>query len=62
VSADLDVKVNPRFGRWDPKQGSVEAIPVDKNSVSSPAPGSDTGGAGSDGGAAPQDQQPPPQG
>jgi foldase protein PrsA len=48
VSEDIGVKVNPRFGQWNPTQGSVEAIPVDDNSVSSPAPGEgaeDTGGA-----------------
>jgi foldase protein PrsA len=39
VSKDLGVKVNPRFGRWDPTQGSVEEIT--DNGVTSPAPGGD---------------------
>ncbi len=38
VANELGVKVNPRFGRWNPASGSVEAIPIDGSSVSSPAP------------------------
>ncbi len=38
VANDLGVKVNPRFGRWNPATGSVEEIPIDGSSVSSPAP------------------------
>jgi len=38
VAADLGIKVSPRFGRWNPATGSVEEIPVDGRSVSSPAP------------------------
>ena len=44
VAKDLDVKVNPRFGRWDVTQLAV--VESDgKNDVSSPAPspGEDTG-------------------
>jgi foldase protein PrsA len=36
VAKGLHVKVNPRFGRWDPAQGVVEASHAD--AVSSPAP------------------------
>ena len=59
VARKLGVKVNPRFGRWNATQGSVDAVPVGASSVSSPAPspggGSDagTGGAGSDAGTGP---------
>ena len=61
VSADLGVKVNPRFGRWNENSGSVEEIPVDDpNSVSSPEAGED---GPADGEQPPLDgQQPPPDG
>jgi foldase protein PrsA len=62
VSRELDVKVNPRFGIWDANQGSVEAAPVDENSVSSPAPSGDgvpQDEAPADGGAPPAEGAPP---
>jgi parvulin-like peptidyl-prolyl isomerase len=37
VAGDLGVKVNPRFGRWDPATGSVEAV-EDPNGVTTTAP------------------------
>ena len=45
VAADLHVKVNPRFGRWDSTQLAVVEASTD-NEVSSPAPspGEDQGG------------------
>jgi foldase protein PrsA len=38
VAADLGVKVNPRFGRWDAETGSIEPL-EDPNDVTTPAPG-----------------------
>lgn len=38
VARQLGVKVNPRFGQWDATKGAVVAIPINANSVSSPAP------------------------
>ncbi|MCW2665142.1 MAG: PpiC-type peptidyl-prolyl cis-trans isomerase [Frankiales bacterium] len=35
-SKELGVKVNPRFGRWDPEQGTV--VEAEGNQLSSPAP------------------------
>ena len=37
VASDLGVKVNPRFGRWDPETGSVEAV-ESPNGVTTSAP------------------------
>lgn len=37
VASDLGVKVNPRFGRWDPETGSVEAV-EESNGVTTTAP------------------------
>jgi len=67
VAQQLDVKVNPRFGTWDSAQGTVEAIPVDANSVSSPvpSPGAEDTGEGAvppGGGVAPGDAPPSPAG
>jgi foldase protein PrsA len=61
VSRELKVKVNPRFGIWNASQGSVEATPVDENSVSSPAPSGDgvpQDEAPADGGAPPAEGAP----
>ena len=45
VAADLHVKVNPRFGRWDSTQLSVvEASSQDAVSSPVPSPGEDQGG------------------
>jgi foldase protein PrsA len=54
VAKALHIKVNPRFGRWDPTQLAVLPASV-KDAVSSPAPspGDETGGA-------PAGQSPPP--
>jgi parvulin-like peptidyl-prolyl isomerase len=54
VAKALHIKVNPRFGRWDPAQLTVLPASV-KDAVSSPAPspGDETGGA-------PAGQSPPP--
>ena len=64
VAKDLGVKVNPRFGRWNSTQGSVDEIQVGPSSVSSPAasPGGDagTGDAGSGGAGTGGDQAPAP--
>ena len=65
VSRELDVKVNPRFGIWNADQGSVDAAPIDENSVSSPAPSGDGAPANqvpADGGAPPADGGAPPAG
>ena len=65
VSRELDVKVNPRFGIWNADQGSVDAAPIDENSVSSPAPSGDGAPADqvpADGGAPPADGGAPPAG
>ncbi len=50
VAKDLGVTVNPRFGKWNETQGSVDEIAVDGSSVSSPAPspGADDAGTGGD--------------
>ena len=56
VSADLGVTVNPRFGRWDPETGAVEALD-DPNDVTTPAP--DAGAP--DGGLPPERGQEEPE-
>jgi hypothetical protein len=37
VAGDLGITVNPRFGRWDPETGSIEAV-EDPNGVTTTAP------------------------
>jgi parvulin-like peptidyl-prolyl isomerase len=37
VAGDLGITVNPRFGRWDPETGSIEAV-EDPNGVTTSAP------------------------
>jgi parvulin-like peptidyl-prolyl isomerase len=62
VADRMDVKVNPRFGRWNAQDGSVAEIP-NGSSVSSPAPGPE--GDVAPGDAVPGDGGPagqPPQG
>jgi foldase protein PrsA len=67
ATEELGVKVNPRFGRWNPESGQVE--PIDgANGVLTPAPGKG-GGAPLPGGEqppvegeAPQGEQPPVEG
>jgi len=56
VAKEMGVKVNPRFGRWDAKAGSVVA-PSAKDAVSSPAPGQGSSEQPQD---TQQQQQPPP--
>ncbi len=58
VANDLGVRVNPRFGRWNPATGSVEEIPIDGSSVSSPAPVTTGEDLVPDIGGAPQQGQP----
>jgi parvulin-like peptidyl-prolyl isomerase len=62
VSQRMGVKVNPRFGRWNPEEGSVDEVP-NGSDVSSPAPGEGTeegtgDGAPVDGGQPPAEQAP----
>jgi hypothetical protein len=56
VASDLGVEVNPRFGRWDPETGSIEAVD-DPNDVTTPAP--DAGAP--DGGLPPERGQEEPE-
>jgi parvulin-like peptidyl-prolyl isomerase len=58
TAGEIGVKVNPRFGRWNSTDITVEPIPVDGNSVSSPAPS--PGGVPADGSLVPGGQQQPP--
>ncbi len=55
VASDLGVKVNPRFGRWDPETGSIEAV-EDPNGVTTTAP---EDGAEAPAGEAPTEEEQP---
>jgi len=58
VAKQLGVKVNPRFGQWNPTQGSVDPVKVDGSSVSSPIPSPGGGGDAGTGGDAGAGQAP----
>lgn len=54
VASDLGVTVNPRFGRWDPETGSIEAT---ESGVTTQAP---EDGAEAPAGEAPTEEEQPP--
>jgi parvulin-like peptidyl-prolyl isomerase len=59
VASDLGVEVNPRFGRWDPETGTIEAV-EDPNGVTTSAPedGAEAPEGGAPEGGAPEGEAP----
>ena len=60
VAGDLGITVNPRFGRWDPETGTIEAV-EDPNGVTTSAPEDDAEAPSGEApaGEAPAEEQPP---